>query len=225
MILQAIGEDRYPDLFTEHCKEKKELYDEEKKKYYFAWDKKPLVSKQKGMDVDILTLTMDERYYTKTINRSKVKIAKASNAIIHFGGDVCFIAGTGEERERARDYIGWTCQIAANTGAPTWNNFGVFDPKKKFLKKKVVNVEFSDKKDGKVTIHAIEKMIEDFQSSPWIGKVSDLERANDGRGDCTVISLSSHITDGQRQLGLGKEIRDLEYFTDTFILHRGGPQG
>merc|ERR1712070_12245 len=141
------------------------------------------------MDIDMLTITKDERYFIKTMNRNKLKLARASNSIIHFAGEVLFIAGTAQERERGREYLSFVMVMSAATGAPTWNNFTIYDAKKKFLKKKVVMVDFVDKRDGKVTTKPTERLVEDFQQSPWVGKCPDLEKTDEGRGDLSVFKL------------------------------------
>jgi len=81
-------------------------------------------------------------------------------------------------------------------------------------------VDFVDKRDGKVTTAATERYVEEFNQSPWVGKCGDLERCDEGRGDVAIMSLSAHVTDVS--LGLGREMRDLEFAAECMILHRGG---
>ena len=81
-------------------------------------------------------------------------------------------------------------------------------------------VDFVDKRDGKVTTAATERYVEEFQQSQWVGKVNDVERCDEKRGDVAIMGLSAHVTDVS--LGLGREMRDLEFAAECMILHRGG---
>mmetsp|Transcript_48860 Transcript_48860/g.157821 ORF Transcript_48860/g.157821 Transcript_48860/m.157821 type:complete len:776 (-) Transcript_48860:116-2443(-) len=58
---------------------------------------------------------------------TRKKLASASGAILNFVGTVCCIAGTGEERQRCKDYLGWLLAKLDNDGHATIDTTGRTD--------------------------------------------------------------------------------------------------
>mmetsp|Transcript_88158 Transcript_88158/g.175002 ORF Transcript_88158/g.175002 Transcript_88158/m.175002 type:complete len:959 (+) Transcript_88158:38-2914(+) len=61
-----------------------------------------------GFDIEHKRMTEVEVSYALGVKgETRKRLAVASGAIIQFVGTVCCIAGTGQERQRCKDYLGW----------------------------------------------------------------------------------------------------------------------
>lgn len=69
---------------------------------------KDRTSNREGFDIEHKHMTEVEVSYALGVKgETRKRLAVASGAIIQFVGTVCCIAGTGLERQRCKDYLGW----------------------------------------------------------------------------------------------------------------------
>mmetsp|Transcript_22786 Transcript_22786/g.50163 ORF Transcript_22786/g.50163 Transcript_22786/m.50163 type:complete len:293 (+) Transcript_22786:589-1467(+) len=69
-----------------------------------------------SFDTDCLTLDLEDvAYAIGQRGSTRLKLAKASGAILQFVGNKAFIAGTKIERRRCRDYLGWLLEQKDNS--------------------------------------------------------------------------------------------------------------
>lgn len=79
-----------------------------KQKGFCTQNLKDKSSNLEGFDIEYKRMTEIEVSYALGVKgETRKRLAVASGAIIQFVGTVCCIAGTGQERGRCRDYLGW----------------------------------------------------------------------------------------------------------------------
>mmetsp|Transcript_58814 Transcript_58814/g.191850 ORF Transcript_58814/g.191850 Transcript_58814/m.191850 type:complete len:601 (-) Transcript_58814:378-2180(-) len=83
-------------------------------------------SSEKGFDTDRIVFKDDELSYALgKQGTTRKKLEGAAGAILQYVGHVAFIAGTGKERKRAREYVTWL--LAQRRGSVTITNLGSRD--------------------------------------------------------------------------------------------------
>merc|ERR1740139_1264212 len=81
---------------------------ERKREGHFTSKLKDKKSTVKGFDTDCLTMdSEDMAYVVGKEGQTRMKLAAASNAVLLLVGPMAFIAGSGQERQRCRDYLGF----------------------------------------------------------------------------------------------------------------------
>merc|ERR1719507_1322772 len=83
-------------------------------------------SSEKGFDTDRMIFKDDELSYALgKQGATRKKLEGAAGAILQYVGHIAFIAGTGKERKRAREFVNWLLQ--QRRGSVTITNVGQRD--------------------------------------------------------------------------------------------------